>query len=440
MGFYGIQSRVQKTLTTGNFPNGKDYGKMYKCYRLRVGGKINIEHFKKIFKLSHKRKQKLLDSIKFYHENKCNNSTYLPIDRVEKTKIKEDVWDITVYDEQHIFRLSHCFTGNCSEILLRSNEFCNLSEVVIKETDDLDDVLDKIETATWLGTIQSTFTRFPYLNRKWKNNCEDERLLGVSLTGQMDNPKLLTKDALTAMRKKAIKVARRASKILKINMPAAITCVKPSGSVSQLVNSSSGVHPRFSKYYIRRYRISSIDPLFKLLKDSGVYMSPENGQRESDWKKAQQGEFAACTIYEKGKRWTEDKVNTWVVSFPVKSPKKSVIKNQISAIQQLEHYKKIQKYWCEHNTSCTVYVKEDEWFEVGNWVYKNWKYITGVSFLPYDGGKYEQAPYEEIDKSKYNKMIKSFIDVDYSQLYKYENIDNTSGAKTYSCTGDKCEI
>ena len=363
-----------------------------------------------------------------------------------KNGAQEEVFDFTLNDDTHwgvvagnknsVGYIAH----NCHEIILRDCGMCNLSEVVIRPGDDLDDVLEKIETAVWIGAIQSTFTKFPYLRRKWKNNCEDERLLGVSITGQMDNPKLFTPEAQEAMRKKALKIAQKAAKILGINVPAAITCVKPSGSVSQLVNSSSGLHPRFSRYYIRRYRISSIDPLFSMLKDQGIKMTPENGQREEDWRKAQEGDIGACTIYEKGKRWSEDKVNTWVISFPVKSPTKSICKDELSAIEQLEKYKSIQRYWCEHSASCTVYVKDNEWFEVGNWVYKNWKYITGVSFLPFDGGKYEQAPYEEISKEKYEQLKSSFPKIDYSQLSKFEIQDNTTGSKELACTGDTCEL
>jgi ribonucleoside-diphosphate reductase alpha chain len=328
----------------------------------------------------------------------------------------------------------------CGEIVLRSNQFCNLSEVVIKSEDDLDDVLDKIETAVWIGIIQSTFTYFPYLSRRWKNNCEQERLLGVSLTGQMDNPELFTVDAIKAMKKKALKIARKASKILGINMPAAITCVKPSGTVSQLVHSSSGLHSRFAKYYIRRYRMASIDPLFKLLKEHGVPLQPDNGQSAEDWKKAQEGDLQACSIYEKGKRWTEDKVNTWIISFPICSPSTAVTKNDCSAIEQLEYYKKIQQHWCEHNASMTCYIQDSEWFEVGNWVYQNWDYITGISFLPADGGKYEQAPYEEITKEEYEDLIKESPNIDYSLLSQYEAEDNTTGAKEVACGGSKCDI
>lgn len=306
----------------------------------------------------------------------------------------------------------------CFEILLRSKQFCNLSEVVIKKDDDLLSLLEKIETATWIGVIQSTFTYFPYLSKEWQTNCKEERLLGVSLTGQMDNPELLTEDVLKALKNKAIKVAKHASQKMNINMPTAITCVKPSGTVSQLVDSASGIHARYSNYYIRRYRISSTDPLFKLIKDQGLKVSPENGQDKLE----------------------EEDVNTWVVSFPVKASEKCITRDQMNAIQQLEWYKKVQSNWCEHNASMTVYVKDEEWFEVGNWVYKNWDLINGVSFLPYDGGKYQQAPYEEITKDQYEKLIKNFPDINYQDLYKYETEDNTEGAKSYNCTGDRCEI
>jgi hypothetical protein len=328
----------------------------------------------------------------------------------------------------------------CAEIMLRSCQFCNLTEVVIRPEDDLDDVLQKIETVVWLGAIQSTFTKFPYLNKKWKYNCEDERLLGVSITGQMDNPNLFTIDVLKAMKSKALKIAKKACKALDINFSTAVTCTKPSGTVSQLVNSASGLHPRYAKFYIRRYRISSMDPLFHMLKDQSVPTSPENNQRESDWKKAQQGDINACPIYEKGKRWTEDKVNTWIISFPVRAPIDCVTRNDLTAIQQLEYYKKIQKYWCEHNASMTCYVDENDWVDVEHWVYKNWKYVTGLSFLPKDGGKYEQAPFEEITEAQYNKMVKNFPKIDYSQLSKYELEDQTQGSQELACGGGSCEI
>ena len=306
-------------------------------------------------------------------------------------------------------------TNPCGEIMLRDMEFCNLSEVVVRAEDDLDTLLDKVETATWLGVIQSSFTNFPYLRETWKKNCDKECLLGVSLTGQMDNPSILSSDALKALKSRVIRISRKASGILNTKMPTATTCVKPSGTVSQLVDSASGVHPRYSQYYIRRYRISANDPLFKMMKDVGVPCSPENGQTEED-------------------------ANTWVLEFPVKSPEGCITRKDVTALDQLSHYKNLQHNWCEHNASMTVYVRDDEWFEVGNWVYKNWDIINGVSFLPYDGGHYNLAPYEEIDVHSYERLIKDLPRIVYSELAKYESEDNTQGKQELACSGDKCDI
>ena len=306
-------------------------------------------------------------------------------------------------------------TNPCGEIMLRDMEFCNLSEVVVRAEDDLDTLLDKVETATWLGVIQSSFTDFPYLRETWKKNCDKECLLGVSLTGQMDNPSILSSDALKALKSRVIRISRKASGILNTRMPTATTCVKPSGTVSQLVDSASGVHPRYSQYYIRRYRISANDPLFKMMKDVGVPCNPENGQTEED-------------------------ANTWVLEFPVKSPEGCITRKDVTALDQLSHYKNLQHNWCEHNASMTVYVRDDEWFEVGNWVYKNWDIINGVSFLPYDGGHYKLAPYEEIDVHSYERLIKDLPRIVYSELANYESEDNTQGKQELACSGDKCDI
>jgi ribonucleoside-diphosphate reductase alpha chain len=340
-------------------------------------------------------------------------------------------------------------TNPCGEILLRDQQFCNLSEVVARDTDTIDDILDKIETATWLGAIQSTFTYFPYLDPKWKENCEEERLLGVSITGQMDVPRLFTKEALEAYKARAIKTAKKASATLGINMPAAITCVKPSGTVSQLVDSSSGIHPRFAKYYIRRYRINATDPLLRMIRDQGMSLSPENGQGKKDWIKANKifeetkdiiKARSTCSIYDPA-GWSKDKVNTWVVGFPMRAPDDAYTVDIVSAIAQLEWYKKVQTHWCEHNASVTVYVKEDEWLAVGDWVYENWDIINGISFLPVEGGEYEQTPYEEISEELYEAMVKAFKKIDYSQLSRYELEDTSQGSKEYACSGAQgCEM
>ena len=220
-------------------------------------------------------------------------------------------------------------TNPCGEIMLRDMEFCNLSEVVVREDDDLDTLLDKVETATWLGVLQSTFTDFPYLRKEWSKNCGVERLLGVSLTGQMDNPSLMNSEVLKALKSRVIRISRKASTLLGVNMPVATTCVKPSGTVSQLVDSASGCHPRYSQYYIRRYRISTTDPLLTMLKKQGVPCHPENGQDEKT-------------------------ATTWVLEFPVKAPEGCLTRKDVTAMDQLRHYKNLQLNWCEHNASMTV--------------------------------------------------------------------------------------
>jgi ribonucleoside-diphosphate reductase alpha chain len=212
-----------------------------------------------------------------------------------------------------------------------------------------------------------------------------------------------------------LQVNQKAAKLLGINPATAATCGKPEGTTSQLTASGSGCHPWYANYFIRRYRINGTDPLFLMMKDQGFKFTPENGQ-------------------------TEDSATTWVVSFPCKAPEGAVIRSQVSAIDQLEWYKHIQTNWSEHNQSITVYVKDDEWLEVGNWVYKHWDIINGVSFLPYDNGHYQQAPYEEITEAQYSKMKAVMPKIDYSQLIKYEMDDNTDGAHTLACIGDRCEL
>jgi len=292
---------------------------------------------------------------------------------------------------------------------------CNLSDVVVRASDSFDDLVDKVRAATWICAIQSTFTNFKYIRSEWKSNCDEERLLGVSLTGQLDNPKLLSEEKLQILKEYSIKTAKKAAEALKINLSAAITTTKPSGTVSQLVDSASGCHPRYSKFYTRRVRISDTDPLFKMMRAQGVKFEPEVDQDPKN-------------------------PDTWVVSFPVKSPKNSITRDEMTAIEQLNWYRKLQNNWSEHNNSVTIYVKENEWPEVGSYVYKHFDEIVGVSFLPYDGGKYKLAPYEMITEEEYNKNKEKFPKINYSDLYKYEEEDNTEGAKSYACIGDRCEI
>ena len=319
-------------------------------------------------------------------------------------------------------------TNPCSEIILRDKEFCNLTEVVVRPQDCPKDLKEKVRLATILGTWQATLTNFRYLSKEWKSNCDEEALLGVSLTGIMDNeftsgsydkkkevqaildqlPALLT-----MLKEICIDTNKKVSKQLGIKPSAAITCVKPSGTVSQLVDAASGIHARHSKYYIRTVRGDKKDPLCQFLVEKGI-------PHESDVTKPE---------------------HTWVFSFPIKTAESAICRNDRSAIQQLEFWKLYQESWCEHKPSVTITVKEDEWIEVGAWVYKHFDMISGISFLPYSDHSYKQAPYQECDEEEYNAMVaKMPTDIDWNELSKYEVEDNTRGSQEYACTGDKCEV
>jgi ribonucleoside-diphosphate reductase alpha chain len=307
-------------------------------------------------------------------------------------------------------------TNPCSEIILRPFEFCNLSEIVVRANDDVESLKRKARLATIIGTLQSTLTDFRYINKKWKNNCDEERLLGVSLTGICDS-KLLNKpsqklaDALDAIRLHCVETNKEFADALGVPQSAAITCVKPSGTVSQLVDSASGIHPRYSQFYIRRVRADMKDPLAQFMINKG-YKAEEDFYSKSNW----------------------------VFSFPMKAPKNSVTRHDMTAIEQLELWKIYQDHWCEHKPSITVYVGDDEWMEVGAWVYKNISILSGVSFLPRDNGSYRQAPYEEIDEAKYNELL-SGQNVDINWVEFMEETDTTTSAKELACTAaGGCEI
>lgn len=309
-------------------------------------------------------------------------------------------------------------TNPCSEIILRPYQFCNLTEVVVRATDTLEDLERKIRLATILGTIQSTYTKFPYLRKVWSSNTEEERLLGVSLTGIMDNPLMtLSNKGLesTLEHLRGVAVSTNAEWADRLNIPvaAAITCVKPSGTVSQLVDSASGIHARHSSHYIRTVRGDNKDPLTKFMMDQGIPSEP-------------------CVM--KGD-------TTTVFSFPVKSPTKSVTRNDMTAIEQLEMWLKYQRHFCEHKPSVTISVREEEWMEVGAFVYKYFDEMSGVSFLPHSEHTYQQAPYQEVDKEAYNVLLKSMPKkIDWAGLSEYEKDDNTVAMQTMACSGDVCEI
>jgi len=302
-------------------------------------------------------------------------------------------------------------TNPCGEIILRPQQFCNLTSVILRKEDTIEDVEKKVEIATLIGTIQSMGTFFPGLRKKWKINCEEERLLGVDLNGQADfGFQRLTPEFFFKIKQTAIKVNKLWSKILEINQSTAITCVKPSGNSGELLNCSSGLHSRWSNYYIRNMRISAHDPLYKVLKDSGVSMDPENGQ-------------------------TENNAITWVIHFPIKSPTKV---EKRTVIQQLNHWLKNKMYYTEHNPSVTITYENNEILEVTKWVYENQDKIGGIAFLPKLDAQYNQMPYESTTKEEYFKLSKNFPIIDFSKLYRYENYDTSNASKTPACEGDKC--
>ena len=306
-------------------------------------------------------------------------------------------------------------TNPCSEIILRPYQFCNLTEVVVRPTDTEKTLARKVKLATILGTIQSTYTHMPYLRPVWKRNTEEERLLGVSLTGIMDNEitNKPTAKILNKLRHVAVQTNNEVAQQLGISASAAITCVKPSGTVSQLVDSASGIHARHSTYYIRTVRGDNKDPLTQFMQDAGIPAEPCVMKPES----------------------------TTVFSFPVASPDGAVTRNDMSAIEQLELWKMYAIEWCEHKPSVTITVRDEEWLKVGAWVYDNFDICSGVSFLPHSDHTYAQAPYQDCDKAVYTEALKSMPkSIDWSKLSDYEKEDNTAGTQTLACSGDSCEV
>ncbi|PIR88523.1 MAG: ribonucleoside-triphosphate reductase, partial [Candidatus Harrisonbacteria bacterium CG10_big_fil_rev_8_21_14_0_10_44_23] len=306
-------------------------------------------------------------------------------------------------------------TNPCGEIILKPKQFCNLSEVVARANDTEKSLLRKTRLATILGTYQSSLTKFSYLSKEWKNNCETERLLGVSVTGQWDSKVVRDPEVLAKMRKETIRVNRIYAKRFGIPTSTAITAVKPSGNVSQVVDAASGMHARHSQYYIRRIRISATDALFKMLKDQGVPYYPEVGQ-------------------------TYESATTFVLEFPVAAPKGAIFKDDLNAKDQLEHWKIVKENYTEHNPSITVSVGDNEWLDTAHWLYKNWEIIGGLSFLPRNDHVYRLAPYEEINRERYEEMLKSFEGIDFSKIVVYEKKDETDVKKEMACVSGVCEI
>jgi len=310
-------------------------------------------------------------------------------------------------------------TNPCSEIILRSREFCNLSECVVRRHDDVESLKKKVRTATILGTFQSTLTNFRYLTKEWEKNCSEERLLGVSLTGILDNPltngkKKGLETLLEELRKVAYETNKEWADKLGIERAAAITCVKPSGTVSQLVDSASGIHARHNPYYIRTVRADNKDPLCKFMKERGFPNEPDVTKPN----------------------------HTTVFSFPMKGPDQAIYRQDMTAIDQLKLWMTYQTYWCEHKPSVTISVKEEEWPKVGSWVWENFDSISGISFLPFSEHTYRQAPYQDCTKEEYNNVLKTIPqNIDWKELSQYEEIDYTVASQELACSADGgCEI
>jgi ribonucleoside-diphosphate reductase alpha chain len=306
-------------------------------------------------------------------------------------------------------------TNPCGEIILRSKQFCNLSEVVARPEDTQATLLEKVRIAAILGTYQSTLTDFPYISPEWKKNSEEERLLGVSITGQWDCPALRDPETLSKLKEHAIETNRVYAERFGVNASAAVTCVKPSGTVSQLVDSASGMHPRYARYYLRRVRISATDPLFTMLKEQKFPYYPEVGQDE-----------ATATSY--------------VLEFPVKAPEGSIIRADLNALDQLEYWRLVKEHYTEHNPSVTVTVADDEWIATAHWLYQHWNILGGLSFLPRTDSVYELAPYEEISAEEYEARAARLPPVDFSHIVIYEKEDTTLGAREPACTTGICEL
>ena len=308
----------------------------------------------------------------------------------------------------------------CSEIILRPYQFCNLSEVVVRDTDTEATLRRKVGLATTLGTFQATLTDFKYLRKIWKNNTEEERLLGVSLTGIMDNKLMADKvrtanlaEMLEELKAVSVKVNASISKKLGINQSTAITCIKPSGTVSQLTDAASGIHARHNPYYIRTVRGDNKDPLTQFLIDAGIPSEPDVMKPDS----------------------------TTVFSFPMKSPNSAVCRTDMTAIEQLNLWLTYQRHWCEHKPSVTISVKEDEWMDVGAWTYEHFDEVSGISFLPFSEHTYKQAPYQDCDKADYTAMLKTMPKaIDWNKLQEFEKEDTTSGGRELACTAGTCEV
>lgn len=419
LGFYGFKTSV------GHRGGTSSWGKPYEAYVLTIlGGQYGRERFLNIFGLIHETKRaelekSLINRSKHYDYDK-EQSRFVEVLSVESEVDSVDVWDISVNDISHAFQIDHCVTGNCGEIILRSNQFCNLSEVVIGPEDTEATLIKKVKIAAILGTWQSTLTNFRYIRKIWRDNSEEERLLGVSLTGIFGNELTngrkgqyeleTTLDHLRVMAH--VTNAEWADK-LGIQRSAAVTTVKPSGTVAQLVGVSSGIHPWHAEQYVRTVRADNKDPMTLFLKDSGFYWEPDHANPES-----------GSVFY-----------------FPKQAPAGAVTRNDLSAVDHLNIWRTYKVHWTDHNPSVTINVREEEWIEVAAWVYENWNDVGGISFLPYSDHVYEQAPYTDATPAEYAEWVeKTPSSIDWAAFPLYEIEDSTTGSQELACVSGDCSI
>ena len=348
------------------------------------------------------------------YRRKPNRETFSAvIESIEPDGV-EEVYDCSV-PGPNAFDANGFVAHNCGEIILRPMQFCNLSAVVARQDDNLESMRDKVEVATIIGTIQSLATEFPGLRPQWKANCEEERLLGVDITGQMDSPIAQDAGVKDGLRHVAIEVNRMTARQLGINQSASITCVKPSGNTSQLVDSASGLHARWAPYYMRNVRVAAHSPIFKVLRDAGVPMDPENGQ-------------------------TRENATTWVVHFPTKAPDGATTRNDRSAVQQCEFWLQNKLHWTEHNPSVTITYRPHEAIDLMKWVWDHKDLIGGMAFLPAFDAHYAQLPYIEITREEYERLAADFPEVDFSKVYRYEEEDHTKAAQELACVSGVCSV
>lgn len=422
LGFYGIKTSIKQKISSGTrFPNGKVYDKTYETYSLRIMGRKSIEHFRELFKSVLIYKQEQLDNqfknVKRYDNLIDRRHDLIKILNIEKTDLYEDVWDISVFDETHCFQIAHCITGNCCEIALRPNQFCNLCEVNVSDVTDQDDLNNRVKAAAFIGTLQASYTDFHYLRPIWQRTTEKDALIGISMTGIASNT-INTLDLIYPA--ELVKAENeRVAKLIGINKAARTTCIKPAGTTSLTLGTSSGIHAWHNDFYIRRIRVGKNESIYTYLSIYHPELIEDEYFRPHD---------------------------TAVISIPQKSPKGSILRNE-RALELLERIKYYSLNWVKpghrtgqntHNVSATVSIKPDEWDHVGEWMWENRDSYNGLSVLPHDNGTYIQAPFEDITEEKYNELIKKLHEIDLTKVIELN--DETALQGELACAGGVCEI